>query len=61
VLSVLWEWGRRGIFFKRKDAELAWFDLRTQMIEELCYNGGSRFGWIIIYMENILPVGGASN
>lgn len=31
------------------------------MIEELCYNGGSRFGRIIIYMENILTVGGASN
>jgi len=44
--------GPKGeIFFKRKDEELAWFDLRTQMVEELCYNGGNRFGRLIIYKE----------
>jgi len=54
--------GMKGeIFFVRKDGELAWLDLSTKMIEELGYKGGDPTARIIIYKENILPIGGISN
>jgi molecular chaperone HtpG len=53
--------GTKGeIFFQRKDEELVWFDLSTQMIEELGYKA-SHSTRIIIYKGNILPIGGTSS
>ena len=54
--------GAKGeLFFQRKDEELAWFDLNTQMIEELGYKAGYCRTRIIIYKENILANGGIGN
>jgi len=54
--------GMKGeIFFQRKDEELVWFDLSTQMIEELGYKARGCYTRIIIYKENILPIGGTSS
>jgi len=51
--------GMKGeLFFIRKDEELVWLDLSTQMIEELGYKGGGPTTRVIIYKENILPIGG---
>ncbi|KAK2377998.1 F-box/kelch-repeat protein [Trifolium repens] len=46
------------IFFAREDKELAWFDLSTQMIEELgvkADRGGVSCN-IVIYRKNFLPI-----
>jgi len=42
------------IFFIRKDKEVGWFDLSTQMIEELGYTAENLDCRIINYEENIL-------
>jgi molecular chaperone HtpG len=49
--------GTKGkIFFIRKDNEVAWFDLITQMIEVLGYTAKScHFLRIINYKESIVP------
>lgn len=48
------------IFFKRKDKELVWLDLSTQLIEMLgCKGEGCT--QITIYKEGFLPLGGISN
>jgi molecular chaperone HtpG len=48
--------GTKGeIFFVRKDEELAWLDLGTQMIVELGYKVDPYSSQIIIYKESILP------
>jgi len=41
--------GKDKIFFGQKDEELAWFDLSTQMIEELDVKRDSRFCRIVVY------------
>ena len=41
--------GEDKIFFGQKDEELAWFDLSTQMIEELDVKRDSRFCRIVVY------------
>ena len=47
--------GSKGdIFFIRKEMEVAWFDLSTQMIEKLGYKAESLRCRIINYKENIL-------
>jgi hypothetical protein len=49
--------GMKGeIVFVRKDKELVWLDLSTQMIAELGYKGGALPNWIIIYKESILAI-----
>jgi F-box interacting protein len=57
--------GTKGeIFFIREDEELVWFDLRKtfpQMTVELGYKGVGDTSQIIVYKENILPLGGISN
>jgi len=54
--------GMKGeIFFQRKDKELAWFDLSTQVIEELGYKAGGPYTRISLYKENILAIRGISN
>jgi F-box interacting protein len=57
--------GTKGeIFFIREDEELVWFDLRKtfpQMTVELGYKGLGDTSQIIVYKENILPLGGISN
>jgi molecular chaperone HtpG len=54
--------GTKGeIFFVRKDEELAWFDLSTQMTEELGFKVDDPECRIIIYKESILPFGGLNN
>jgi hypothetical protein len=54
--------GAKGeIVFIRKDEELVWLDLSTQMIGELGYNGADRWDRIVIYKESILPIEGISN
>ncbi|GAU50229.1 hypothetical protein TSUD_141570 [Trifolium subterraneum] len=54
--------GAQGeIFFVREDGELVWFDLRKtfpQMTVELGYKGVGDTSQIIVYKENILPLGG---
>jgi len=51
--------GTKGeIFFIRKDEELVWLDLSTQMIEEVGYKANNPNCSIIVYKENILPFGG---
>lgn len=50
--------GKRGdIFFRKRDSELAWFDLSAQKIEEL----GFKKGKIAIYEWSLLPMGGINN
>ncbi|GAU43964.1 hypothetical protein TSUD_283910 [Trifolium subterraneum] len=50
------------IIFIRKDEELVWLDLSTQMTAELGYKGGVvHSSQIIIYKESILPIKGISN
>ncbi|KAL2990925.1 hypothetical protein AAZX31_11G230600 [Glycine max] len=45
--------GKMGnIFFRTKDGELAWFDLRTHMIEELGIKAHMSLCQIIIYKES---------
>ncbi|KAG4989785.1 hypothetical protein JHK82_032094 [Glycine max] len=54
--------GKMGnIFFRTKDGELAWFDLRTHMIEELGIKAHMSLCQIIIYKESSLPIGGINN
>ncbi|CAJ2636615.1 unnamed protein product [Trifolium pratense] len=57
--------GTKGeIFFVREDEELVWFDLRKtfpQMSVELGYKGVGETSQIIVYKENILPLGGINN
>ncbi|AES99094.2 F-box protein interaction domain protein [Medicago truncatula] len=51
--------GKGKIFFKKKVKKLAWFDLSTQMIEDLDVKGGDSRGYrIVVYKENLLPIGG---
>jgi molecular chaperone HtpG len=52
--------GKKGdIFFIKDDDELVWFDLSTQMIEELGVKGNKYYrGDIIIYKDSLLPIGG---
>jgi len=54
--------GTKGeIFFQRNDKELSWFDLSTQVIEELDYKEGGPYTRISLYKENILAIDGISN
>ena len=54
--------GTKGeIFFIRKDNELVFLDLSTQTIVELAYKEVNSIDRIVIYKENILPIGGISN
>jgi hypothetical protein len=54
--------GTKGdIFFQIKDKELAWFDLSTQVIEELGYKAEGPYTQISQYKENILAIEGISN
>ncbi|AES76516.1 putative F-box domain-containing protein [Medicago truncatula] len=47
--------GTKGeIFFIRKDEELVWLDLSTQMIEEVGYKANNPNCSIIVYKEDIL-------
>jgi hypothetical protein len=56
------EVGMKGeIFIQRKDKELAWFDLSTQVIEELGYKAEGPYTRISLYKENILAIEGISN
>ncbi|CAJ2655602.1 unnamed protein product [Trifolium pratense] len=51
--------GRKGeIFFRKDDDELVWFDLSTQMIEELGVKGREHCCHIVIYKDSLLPIGG---
>jgi hypothetical protein len=53
---------KREIVFIRKDNELVWLDLSTQIVAELGYKGAfdpwSRSTRIIVYKESILPIEG---
>jgi len=54
--------GTKGeIFFIRKDNELVFLDLSTQTIVELACKEVNSIDRIVIYKENILPIGGISN
>jgi len=54
--------GTKGeIFFIREDKELVCLDLSTQSIVELSYKEVNSIDRILIYKENILPIGGISN
>jgi hypothetical protein len=52
--------GTKGeIFFIRKDDDLAWFNLSTQMVKEIGYKYPTKLhrSRMIIYKESILPIG----
>jgi hypothetical protein len=54
--------GAKGeIFFIRKDKELVWLDLSSQMFVELGYKGAGLSSQITMYKECNLPIGGISN
>ncbi|XP_058774233.1 F-box protein CPR1-like [Vicia villosa] len=65
VPSIEWSligFGNKGyIFFKKKDDELAYVDLSTQIIEELGVNGEDCYCKIGIYKESLLSIRGSSN
>jgi len=44
------------IFFVRKDKELVWLDLRTQMIEEVGYKVVNYINRITIYKEEFFQL-----
>jgi len=48
------------LFFIRKDGELALFDLSTCIIEELGIKGETFGCRIVVYRENLLPIGGVN-
>jgi len=49
--------GAKGeIFFIRKDMEVVWFDLSTQMNAELGYKAASLGCRIVNYKESIVPL-----
>ncbi|KAG5043890.1 hypothetical protein AAZX31_03G175200 [Glycine max] len=49
--------GKNGdIFFRRKDYELVWFNLSTNMIEELGIKGENNSCQIGIYKENLISI-----
>ncbi|XP_058722505.1 F-box/kelch-repeat protein At3g06240-like [Vicia villosa] len=45
------------LFFRRKDDELVWFNLSTQMIKELGFKGKLLSCHIVIYKESLLRIG----
>jgi len=50
--------GKKGdIFFTKKDGKIVWFNLSTQIIEELGVKTQS-VSRILIYKESFLPIGG---
>ncbi|XP_050891241.1 putative F-box protein At3g16210 [Lathyrus oleraceus] len=50
--------GKKGdILFIKEDGKLAYFDLTTEMIEELGFVGDTFRGKTIIYKEDLLPIG----
>ncbi|KEH16624.1 putative F-box domain-containing protein [Medicago truncatula] len=51
--------GRNGdLFFRRDDNKLVWFNLRTQMMEELGIKGQMHCCQVVIYKESHLSLGG---
>ncbi|XP_058774232.1 F-box protein CPR1-like [Vicia villosa] len=65
VPSIDWSligFGNKGyIFFRKKDDELAYVDLSTQIIEELGVKGEDCCCKIGIYKESLLSIRGSSN
>ena len=54
--------GKKGrILFRKKDGELAWFDLSNKMIEEIGITTKPIFYKTIFHKENILPIGGINS
>ncbi|XP_045832906.1 F-box/kelch-repeat protein At3g06240-like [Trifolium pratense] len=52
--------GNNGdIFFRKKDGNIVWYNLRTQMMEELCIEGED-YSHILIYKNSVLPMGGVN-
>ncbi|XP_045803016.1 F-box protein CPR1-like [Trifolium pratense] len=54
--------GKKGyIFYRKKDGELAWLDLSTQIVEEIGFKGEENTCDIGIYKENLLSIRGLNN
>jgi molecular chaperone HtpG len=54
--------GKKGnILFRKRDGELAWFDLSNEMIEEIGVITRHSYGKIVLHKESILPIGGIKN
>jgi hypothetical protein len=54
--------GKKGqILFRKKDGELAWFDLNNKMIEEIGITTKSSFCKTVFHKESILPIGGINS
>ncbi|CAJ2661146.1 unnamed protein product [Trifolium pratense] len=54
--------GKEGyIFFRKKDDELAWVDLSTQIVEEIGVKGEEMNCNIGTYKESLLPIEGLNN
>ena len=54
--------GKKGrILFRKRDCELAWFDLSNEMIEEIGIITRKSYGKIVLHKESILPIGGIKN
>ncbi|XP_039688755.1 F-box/kelch-repeat protein At3g06240 [Medicago truncatula] len=49
------------LFFRRKNDELVWFNLNTQIIEELGVKGELHCCQIVIYKESLLRLGGIND
>jgi hypothetical protein len=54
--------GKKGeLFFRKKDYELAWYDLNTKTVEELNgFKENNRKGRIVIYNKSFLSIGAVS-
>jgi F-box interacting protein len=51
--------GKKGnVFFIKEDGELACFDLTTGMIKEIGFKGEKYWCQVVIYKENLHPIGG---
>jgi molecular chaperone HtpG len=51
--------GKKGnILFRKKDGELAWFDLSTGMIDEIGVTTERFYCKILFHKESLLPIGG---
>ncbi|KAK2351538.1 hypothetical protein QL285_097092 [Trifolium repens] len=44
------------IFFRKKDGNIVWYNLCTQMMEELCIKGSDQ-SHVLIYKKSFLPMG----
>ncbi|CAJ2655175.1 unnamed protein product [Trifolium pratense] len=53
--------GNNGdMFFRKKDGNIVWYNLRTQLMEDLCIKGEDYYCQILMYKSSVLPMGGVN-